>query len=265
MPTKDIKRQARGLVEELEMRVHAGPPVCPNEVRSAREFLQQNDFPSASDYFSRLGRIHDRLANRPATALRQKRNYGGEAAGRWMQLQSVYDHVILSTCYGGEFNSRRGRVKISHRFNQAGRIDFVELKFLRSLQPCLNGAIRKLVTVQAYLDRRKDWQEAEAHVLRVLPRELIFLFDDIFRCPRERMLAWLINIGHWIAETLLMDLESPPVNGNGVSSDGTPHQLCLKAVLSDEVALPILQQAATLESTVEFDTPEAAIVRYAHK
>ena len=31
-----------------------------------------------------------------------------------------------------------------------GRIDFVELKFLRSLHPLLTGEIRKLVTVKGY-------------------------------------------------------------------------------------------------------------------
>jgi hypothetical protein len=41
-----------------------------------------------------------------------------------MQIQSAFDHIILSTCYAGEFNLRRGRIKISHRFNHEGRLDF---------------------------------------------------------------------------------------------------------------------------------------------
>jgi hypothetical protein len=36
-------------------------------------------------------------------------------------------------------------------------------------------------------------------------------------------------------------------------------------VLTDEVALPILDEAAALESTVEFDDPESVVVRYHHK
>jgi hypothetical protein len=265
VPTKEIKRQARGLVEALESRVHAGPPVCPTEIHSAREFLRQNDFSTASDYFSRLGRIQDQLVARQTAVPRQKRDYGGEAAGGWMQVQSVYDHIILSTCHGGEFNSQRGRVKVSHRFNDAGRIDFVELKFLRSLQPCLNGATRKLVMVQDYQNRRKDWFAAEAHVLRVLPRELIFLFGDIFRCPRAQVLEGLINIGHRIADDLLGDLRVRPVNGHAVDSDGHSHQLCLGALVTDEVALPILEQAAGLESCVEMDDAERVVVRYVRK
>ena len=106
----------------------------------------------ASDYFQRLEQIKAGLRpDQPRRALLPgKRNYGGEAAGRWMQLQSAYDHVILSTCYEGDFDCKPGRVKVSHRFNQAGRADFVELKFLRSLQPCLNGEIRKLLRVKDY-------------------------------------------------------------------------------------------------------------------
>ena len=262
MPTKEIKRSARGLVEELEFRVHAGPPVRENEIRSAREFLRQNEFSTASDYFDRLVRIQARVGSRPTTLPHHKRNYGGEAAGYWMQVQSVYDHVILSTCHDGEFNSRRGRVKISHRFNQAGRIDFVELKFLRSLQPCLNGALRKLLTIEGFPSRRKDWHEADAFVLRVLPQELVFLFQDIFRCPRNEVFAWLINIGHRIAGDLLNDLRVRPINGHAASSESNTNQLCLKAVLADGVALPVLEQAAKLESTVETNDSDGVVVRY---
>ena len=39
MPTKEDKRHARGLVEALELRVHAGPPVCATEIRSAQVLL----------------------------------------------------------------------------------------------------------------------------------------------------------------------------------------------------------------------------------
>src|SRR5262245_60435137 len=116
MPTKEHKRHARGIVEALELRAHEGPSVCPNEIRSAREFLKQHDFSPASDYFSRLTQLQNNLNTRPRVIRSEKRNYGGEAAGCWMQIQSVYDHVILSTCYDGQFNTQRGRVKISHRF-----------------------------------------------------------------------------------------------------------------------------------------------------
>jgi hypothetical protein len=261
------------LVEALESRVHAGPPVCETEIQAARDFLQRSEFSTASDYFDRLIRIQDRLRTRPPVASREKRNYGGEAAGYWMQVQSIYDHVILSTCHEGEFNGLKGRVKISHRFNQAGRIDFVELKFLRSLQPSLNGALRKLLTVCDYQHQRKDWHEAEAFALRVLPRELVFLCRDIFRYPRNDVLAWVVNLGHWMTEQLLADLKSRPVNGgahNGHSHDGNgnggaSNQLSLKAVLADEVALPILERCGDLTSAIELDDPEKVLVRYVHK
>ena len=174
-------------------------------------------------------------------------------------------------------------MKISHRFNQAGRVDFVELKFLRSLQPCLNGALRKLVTVCDYQNQQKDWHEAEAFALRVLPRELVFLCGDIFRYPRNDVLAWVINLGHWMSEQLLADLKSRPVNrcahetnghgvnGNGNNSNGAngnggnAGQLNLKAVLSDDVAMPILGYAASLTSAVELDDSDKVIIRYVHK
>jgi len=261
MPTKEDKRHARGLVESLESRVHAGPPVGETEIRSAWDFLRQRDFSTASDYFNRLAQIQNRVVARPAAQPREKRNYGGEAAGCWMQLQSVYDHVILSTCHEGEFNTQRGRVKVSHRFNRAGRIDFVELKFLRSLQPCLNGGIRKLLTIKDYQNLHKDWHAAEAFALRVLPQELIFLFRDLFRFPKDEVLSWLINIGHRTAEDLLNDMRAHR-NGYGSDPGDNPNQLPLKAVLMDDVALPILEQAAALESAVEFDDPETAVVRY---
>ncbi len=265
VPTKESKRQAKGLVEALETRLHAGPPVCETEILSVREFLRQHDFSSASDYFGRLVRIREQMITRPVAPPQEKRNYGGKAAGCWMQLQSVYDHVILSTCHEGDFNLRRGRVKISHRFNRAGRIDFVELKLLRSLQPGLDGAIRKLLTIKDYPGLHKDWQAAEAYALRVLPQELVFLFTDIFRCHRPEILGWLINIGHRTVADLLDDLRERPANNPVPSPDGNPNQLNLEAVLADDVALPILEQAAAMESVVEPNDPQTVIVRYTHK
>jgi hypothetical protein len=265
MPTKESKRQARGLVEALESRVHAGPPVLDTEILSVQDFLRQHDFSTASDYFGRLARVQKRVWTRPAVSLPEKRNYGGEAAGTWMQLQSVYDHVILSTCHEGEFNLRNGRVKLSHRFNQAGRVDFVELKFLRSLEPCLNGGIRKLITVKGYQSLQKDWQAAEAFALRVLPRELVFLFEDIFRCARPDLLGWLINIGHRTVSDLLDDLRTRRFDGYRAREDADSHQQCLKSVLADEVALPILEQTAALESAVECNGSDTVVVRYLHR
>ena len=261
--TKEHKRQARGLIEALESRIHAGPPIHATELVSAREFLQQSEFSPESDYFNRLTQIQDRLESRLSEARlpQGKRNYGGEAAGYWMQIQSAYDHVILSTCYEGNFNLRQGRVKISHRFNQAGRIDFVELKFLRSLQPTLNGAIRKLLTIKDYQSIRKDWRVTDAFVLEVLPRELIFLYESIFRCPKSEMFAWLINIGHRLIGDLLKELGSRPVNGF-LRQTSNSEQLCLHALQSDDVALPILQRTAILQSSAELTDSKTIVVSY---
>jgi len=262
--TKDHKKYARGLIEQLESRVHAGPPVRATEIVSARDYLRQSDFSPASDYFSRLMQIQQRLETRskepslPAA----KRNYGGEAGGRWMQLQCAYDHVILSTCYEGEFNLKQGRIKISHRFNEEGRIDFVELKFLRSLQPVLSGEIRKLLLVKGFLGLRKDWLAAEAFVLEVLPQELIFLYEAIFDCERSELFAWLINIGHGLVGDLLEDLRTRPVNGCPPQAPRNPDQLCLTAIRSDDIAWPILEESALLQSVVEVGAPKTVLVRY---
>ena len=181
-----------------------------------------------------------------------------------MQLQSVYDHVILSTCYDGQFNTQRGRVKISHRFNQAGRIDFVELKFLRSLQPCLTGEIRKLVTIKNYQTLAKEWHEAEAFVLRVLPQELVFLLADFFRYPRHEILSWLVNFGHRTVSDLLAELEAGRVNGHVSESAPALNQLALATINSDQVAMPILEHAANLESSIELNDADSVVVRYGH-
>ncbi len=263
--TKEHRKLARGLIEGLEIRVHSGPPVLESEIHSARDFLRENEFSPESDYFSRLYQVQTRLATRPpqtqAGPARRKGNYGGEAGGRWMQLQSAYDHVILSTCYDGVFNLKPGRIKISHRFNQQGRLDFVELKFLRSLQPCLNGELRKLILIKDYQDLRKDWSAAEAHVLEVLPRELVFLFEDIFRCPKHEVLGWLANIGHRLADDLIKGLRSNSTNGHGSQDGRNPDQLSLRAILTDEVAPPILEKAAALHCVAECQDPKTVLLR----
>jgi hypothetical protein len=329
MATKENKRQVRELVEGLEQRVHCGPAIRDVEIQSARDFLRQHDFSPASDYFDRLAHLENRLQGRAREIFqpRIKCNYGGKAGGCQMQVQSIFDHVILSTCYAGDFNTQHGRVKISHRFNQEGRIDFVELKFLNSLHPPLNGELRKLLMVQNYSSLPKDWYEAKASVLKVLPQELIFLYEDIFRCPKSQLFAWLLNIGHGLVEDLVEDLKarknkrslppdsapdpvcpdfSRPVNhgpnlgwspeawnqngngrtvclertrtesevvarnGNGFGERpsqpvGSPGQLPLDALLQDEVALPILEKVARLESVVEIVNPTEILVRYQRK
>ncbi len=261
--TKEHKRTAKGLIEGLESRVHLGPPIHEGEILSAQNFLRQSGFSPSSDYFGRLGQIKTRLGHRaPALTPPAKRNYGGEAGGIWMQLQAAYDHVILSTCYDGVFNSQSGRIKLSHRFNEEGRIDFVELKFLRSLHSCLNGELRKLVIVRGFQDLQKSWHSANAFVLPVLPRELIFLYENIFRCERGEVLAWLINIGHRIAGDLLNDLKAGSTNGHAAATARNPDQLCLSAIPSDEIACPILESAAAMESAVELLDEKNVVVRY---
>ena len=267
MATKEHKRVAKGLIESLESRVHSGPPIDHVEIRSAREFLRDHDFSPSSDYFSRLGQVQDRILSRnsrPAITNRKK-NYGGEAGGCWIQIQSAYDHVILSTCYQGEFNLRRGRIKLSHRFNREGRIDFVETKLLRSLQPCLDGEIRKLVMVKDYQSLHRDWFAAQAFVLRVLPQELIFLYEDLFRCPRNELLAWLINIGHRLVRDILQDIQNRPAHGYPLEPPSNPSQLCLEVLRSDEVAWPILEKAAALEAAAGVLEPTLIEIRYIRK
>jgi hypothetical protein len=261
--TKEHKRYAKGLIEKLESRIHCGPRIEHGELLSVQQFLAQNEFSPASEYFRRLGQLQDRLAGREngESATQGKRNYGGQAGGRHMQLQSIYDHVILSVCYGGEFNTRRGRVKVSHRFNQEGRVDFVELKFLCSLSPTLNGAIRKLVLVKDYQKIRRDWDAAEAFILSVLPQELVFLYQDVFRSEKADIFSWLINIGHVLAGDLLVDLDSRVEQGN----NGNPEQLALHHVREDTIALPILRKAATRDCAVEIEDERLALVRYVRK
>jgi len=265
--TKEHRRLAKGLIEELESRVHVGPPIQHTEIHSARQFLQQNDFSPASDYFSRLTDLQYRLQSRPKPVGPPlgKNNYGGSAAGYWMQLQSAYDHVILSTCFEGEYNLRRGRIKISHRFNQAGRLDFVELKFLRSLQPSLNGEIRKLLAVSNFQTIRKDWLAADAYVLPVLPQELIFLFKDIFRFPRSEFLAWLANIGHGLVEDLLGELLQAPPNGELACARSETGQLPMAAVRHDAVAMGVLRNACRLQTRVEIKDAKTVVMHYLTK
>ncbi|MCX6921929.1 MAG: hypothetical protein NT154_01730, partial [Verrucomicrobia bacterium] len=172
---------------------------------------------------------------------------------------------ILSTCYEGEFDLKPGRVKVSHRFNQQGRIDFVELKFLRTFQPWLTGEIRSLLRVKDYSTIRKDWRSAQAFVLPVLPQELVVLYQDIFRCPRNEVLAWLVNIGHRMVSDLLEDLRVSSVNGSAPNRGANGGQLCLQAVRNDEVALPILEHAASLQSSIELIETKTVLVRYNNK
>jgi hypothetical protein len=92
----------------------------------------------------------------------------------------------------------------------------------------------------------------------------VFLFEDIFRCPRYELLGWLINIGHRMVADMLADLKSRP-NGQAVCRGENSEQLPLKAVLTDGVARPILDQAAGIEAEVERGGCESVVIRYKRK
>ena len=147
----------------------------------------------------------------------------------------------------------------------------------------MNGSFRKLVLVKEYSSLRKDWHEAPAFVLREMPIELVFLFEDVFRCERAEMLAWLINIGHGLVGDLLESVKparsEPAGRANGperaVLCDcvegerrfawlerNKTGQLGLEAIPGDDVAMPILERAANLESSVEAVDEENVLVRY---
>lgn len=258
-PTRDARRLARQRMEWLETAFHAGPDIGPDHLHEFKEFLQGQGFPPNSQYFERLARLENLLRLRTAPPQAVKRDYAGYAAGCWMQLQSIYDHCILSVCYDGEFRRQPGRIKISHRFNRAGRVDFVEAKLLQSLDPKLHGALRKLITIRDYAQRQPDWWCAPAYTLRVLPRELLFLHPEIFRCARSQLLAWLINIGHRTVADLVDELTRAQVPGSPDRSRQWP----LSWLPRDPVAWPILQQAAHLEAFLEpGDSPDVSQVRY---
>src|SRR5262249_35357025 len=121
-------------------------------------------------------------------------------------------------------------------------------------------------TIKNYPSIRKDWYEAGAFVLQVLPRELNFLYANIFRCPRAQFFAWLLNIGHGIVTDLLNDLKSRVDADSSVTDFGClPEQLPLEALLQDEVGLPILEKATHLETVVEYENPAEILVRYLRK
>jgi len=259
-PTREARRWARRRLEWLEKILHTGPGLQWNQLSEFEQFLRDSGFPPNSEYFERLARLREVLRTRATPPDAAKRDYAGYAAGCWMQVQSVYDHAFVSVCYDGQFSERRGRIKITHRYNRAGRVDFVEAKLIRSLDPRLHGALRKLVTIREYPHRDPAWWTAPAYALRVLPRELLFLHPDLFRHPRPALLAWLINIGHRTVADLVRELSqaepsSPAAHGG--------RQYPLDWLPADAVAWPILQQAGQLEALVEpGDSPDVHHVRY---
>lgn len=118
-----------------------------------------------------------------------------------------------------------------------------------------------LLRVKDYQTLQREWWAAQAFVLPVLPRELIFVHQDIFRFLRNEVLAWLVNIGHRLADDLLLEL--PQQSGNADSPRGVNgEQLPIEAARDDQVARPILEKAVTLEAVVELDEPKSVLVRY---
>jgi hypothetical protein len=95
----------------------------------------------------------------------------------------------------------------------------------------------------------------------VLPQELVFLYEDVFRCEKADIISWLVNIGHVIAGDLIVDLGSRPEE----SPNGNSEQLALHHLRDDTVGLPILQKAATRDCAVEIEDERLALVRYVRK
>jgi hypothetical protein len=121
--------------------------------------------------------------------------------------------------------------------------------------------MRKLVLIKDYQKIRKDWDAAEAYILPVMPQELVFLYQDVFRCEKADVISWLVNIGHVIAGDLIVDLSMRPEE----SANGNSEQLALHHVRDDTVALPILRKAAARDCAVEIEDERVVLVRYVRK
>jgi hypothetical protein len=163
---------------------------------------------------------------------RGKRDYYGVFHhNRRLQVMPVYDHIFLSRVYGG-------RLKMSWRFNRAGRLDLIDSIVIVREGPKNNP--EHLVLVEGFQSCDPEWSERPAEYI-MPPDEIRYVHGSFDRLDLQDLYQSLIRFGHSMCREFLADLDTGGVkNFDQYRSNQKP----LTHVAKDEPAMYMLRRVA---------------------
>ena len=252
MPTQEDEKNIHDKLIELDKAFAAGKEVH-RDAEHLLEEITQLGFSGGSEHFKRALSIYqmearDGIADtdiqQPKRLLESgKYDYVGHIGSYFLQAVIAYDHLFLTRVYSGEFHARKGKIKISNRFNSEGRLDLIDAKLIRSLDAHMDGAIRHLVTIDGYRTLSKDWQTAPLLYLSCIPKEMIFVKGDILRASPPKLYNTLVGYAYRTASDLLDGISRETI---AAETPRNPQQLPLDKIVHNDMAMYILGKAASL-------------------
>lgn len=268
------------IVESLETRVALKKPISTDEVQGAADLMESLGFSEQSAYYARLERLYvladkqkpavvEKPAERPdapvtdSEALDFKRVGRREYAAIYSRgsafLKFVYDHFFLMKLHKRWYKDRGMAVKISHRFNQEGRIDLVDAVLVHSLDPRMDRAVKHLLSVDGYDKKEKGWHGAEAFYLPIVPFEMIAFDEQFINKTYVERCQSLLREGHDGARLLVREMRAGKLQE---SSSVRSEQKQLAEIVEDREGLYMLIKAASLVPTVRDYDKERVMVGY---
>lgn len=239
-------------------------------IADAKNLLDRNHIPRNTDYrkkynnFSTKVRVHFELleSKDPNISLKDFRQHGRKYAGDLEGYQTIvlpsYDRLFLSRVYNSNkpYNNTH-TIRLSWRFNIAGRIDFIDYLFPKNRE---NGI---LIAICGYESVKSRWNSHPARYYE-LPREMAIV-NAIFQNPLLlKQYLYLLLEARDIAIALNDRIKGKEAwEPQSINKEG---DLNLTKIIEDNAARYMIKRVANLKPRIELCNTEGIFaIKYDQK
>ncbi|RMD67082.1 hypothetical protein D6817_02570 [Candidatus Pacearchaeota archaeon] len=166
-----------------------------------------------------------------------KREYCGLANGVRVNVKAVYDHIFIMRYYASRRKRSHG-LKLSWRFNRAGRLELID---------ALLYPKRKSVGLSKIFAEEEEWAVARATRLERMPWEMDLFNPRLPRFPLQKQYEIVMKEGHELAREIYVAGERGSLLPAGKLYGS---QRALTEIVRDADAMHIISRAAKLSPRV---------------
>ena len=224
------------------------------KVNGMKSFLKSQGVARESEYFRRLNELESKNLfsfensnDENINFSKPKRVYSGFIDNkRILRVIPVYDHLFLSRIYGG-------KIKVSWRFNQSGRLDLIDSMIFPENRVY---NILNVLDFQSGNKEKPNWGDNLARI-NEFPEEAVLInkgFGNLGNIEKYQSIA---RFGHSEASDLYGSLKSRRFNKLTNPRDG---EKGIEDMFDDQEALALCQRASLLVPSIKrFDDKRVRI------
>lgn len=231
---KKIAERLRKL-KELDITTE-DPDKIQQEVKQISELFTLYGVPGNSSHYRELSHFCEEVAShykQQSINFKQgKRDYVGMLRDVRLRVTAVRDHLFVSRIYGR-------RVKLSWRFNKAGRIDSVDAMLFPE------NTVTHLIKTLGGFDKDPEWYECEARYKYLT--QLDVLNPGFSSLDDEKKFQSILRFGHSTTRDLIENLERGNIKD---SYDLRGRQRQLSEIVQDEAAMYMVRRAGELMPSI---------------